>query len=151
MKIHEPSMDITGYLPMRLSDKWGAGWFGAPRGDRTHKGVDYSAYPRTAILSITYGTVTKIGYTYADNLSFRYIQVTQYGNANIGAKIDYRYFYVQPKANLKLGNLIHAGDVLGEVQDLTKRYPDIINHMHLSIKQDGVHINPVQFLSDMRG
>jgi len=43
---------------------------------------------------------------------------------------------------------VHTGEALGILQDLTKKYPGITNHLHFSIKKDGVYVNPDDFLED---
>ena len=121
-------------LIQRTSDKWGAGYFHAPRGDRKHNGIDYACLAGSKILSPCDGKVTKLGYPYADDLSFRYVQITN-GNKN------HRVFYIEP--TVELGAKIKEGDVIGIAQDLEERYPDITPHIHYEIKSlDGKFENP---------
>ena len=128
---------IKASLPIRGSDKHGSGHYGAPRGSRTHKGIDFSCYPDTEIYPRYPGKVTKLGYPYADKLQYRYVQVTdEFGN-------DHRYFYVEPM--VELNQQVFEDTIIGTAQDLTKVYPGIINHIHYEIKQDGVNINPENF------
>ena len=93
--------------------------------DKKHNGVDYACAPGSTIFSLTGGTVTKIGYPYGDDLSFRYVQVTD-ADGN-----DIRYFYVSPSA--VMGELIDIGDELGQLQDLGLRYPGITSHVHFEV------------------
>ena len=131
---------ITGTLPKRMNDPWGSGEFGAPRGNRTHKGIDYACYPRTEIQTPVSGTVTKLGYPYGDNLKFRYVEVT----ADDGMR--HRLFYVEP--DIKRGAEVSAGDIVGISQDISSRYrdeskPAMINHVHYEILDDaGDPVNP---------
>jgi len=127
--------------PMRLRDAHGAGYFGAPRGDRKHNGVDLSCYPDSKVLSICRGRITKFGYPYANHLEYRYVEVTD------AEGLRYRYFYVYPNPNLIMGGKVLVGDVLGLVQDLTKIYPGITNHVHFEIKdKDNEYIDPTDFI-----
>ena len=121
--------------PKRGTDNWGSGEFGAPRGDRKHRGIDYAALPGSLVLSPVTGTVTKLGYPYSDDLEFRYVQITSEDGA------DHRVFYVDP--NVKVGDRVFQGrSVIGEAQDLTGRYPGITPHVHYEIKLNGSYIDP---------
>ena len=127
-------------LPVRKSDKWGEGHFGAPRGDHTHHGIDLACYPGSEILSLSYGTVTKLGYPYSDDLSFRYVEITDEEDLKL------RYFYVFPNS-LAVGDIIHQGQNIGISQNLFERYPGITGHVHFEIMdQRGSYIDPTDFL-----
>lgn len=113
---------------MRQIDEYGSGAYGAPRGTRTHKGIDLSCYPGTIICSGHYGKVTKLGHTYPDDLSFRYVEVTsRFGHS-------YRFFYVEP--HVQIGDSVSPRTVLGHSQDLGKRYPGITNHVHFEVRDE---------------
>lgn len=129
--------------PIRANDSYGNGEFLAPRANgRHHKGVDYSIPAGFDIVSPVPGQVTKIGYPYNDDLSFRYVQVT----CRRGLK--HRFFYVDPCVSV--GTEVRAGDKLGKVVDLQQRYPaddkharPITNHVHYEIiGHEGEFINP---------
>jgi hypothetical protein len=120
-------------------DKWGSGEFGAPRGKRTHAGIDYRCRPTSQILSPCIGIVTKLGYPYADDLSFRYIEIKREDN------LFFRVFYVKPL--VEVFELVEFDTIIGTSQSLTGRYPDITEHVHFEIKdEDGVLIDPKELL-----
>lgn len=126
-------------LELRGTDAWGDGSYGARRdgGRRRHNGVDYLAAPGTAILAPVAGIVTKLGYPYGDDLSFRYVEI----RSHAGCK--HRLFYVEPARELRSD--IRKGSVVGHTQDLGKRYPGMPNHVHYEIKdQYGQFINPAE-------
>ena len=134
----------------REKDNWGEGHFGASRGARKHKGQDFYQPPGRIVYCSIPGKVTKIGYPYADDLSFRYVQITDSdGNRQ-------RYFYVEPFVgncrSVVLGQRLAKGDQIGVVQDLTGRYntPErgpIPNHFHFEvISPDGEYIDPINYL-----
>lgn len=132
---------IKTVLPKRGSDEWGSGEFHASRGSRKHKGIDYACYPGTQIESPTHGDVTKLGYPYGDDLSFRYVQITDdHGN-------NHRLFYVEP--GVKVGDTVEQGDIVGEAQDIAARYstPEkyMKNHIHYEILIDGTEVDPEDF------
>jgi murein DD-endopeptidase MepM/ murein hydrolase activator NlpD len=124
---------IPAQLRKRTSDQYGYGHFGAPRGTRTHNGQDYKCPAGCAVLSPCSGEVTKLGYPYADDLSFRYVQITKNGR-------DHRIFYVFPW--VAVGEEIEEGREIGSAQDLEKRYPGITPHIHYEIRENGEFINP---------
>ena len=132
---------IDATLPERGSDAWGSGHFGASRGSRTHRGIDYACYPGTGIHTRTAGKVTKLGYPYADDTSFRYVQVTDVHGLN------HRYFYVYPAVGV--GDNVVAGEIIGFAQDIAGRYdkPEkrMKNHIHYEIKQGKEYLDPNNF------
>jgi len=129
---------INAVLPLRGHDAWGDGSFGAPRGNHTHRGIDFACYPETLICAVCDGEVTKIGYPYADDLKYRYVQVTS------GSGMKHRYFYVTPMA--VVGEVIFAGDVIGASQNIAARYstPEkpMKNHVHYEIMFHNEYFDP---------
>ena len=125
---------IPTELEKRGQDKFGSGEFGAPRGDHTHHGIDYVCTNRAAILAPVDGMVTKIGYPYADDLEFRYVELTTIDGYH------HRIFYIYPC--VRDGEVIKDGQTIGYSQDLTERYPGITQHCHYEIKYQGKFINP---------
>tara|TARA_R110000765_G_scaffold197276_1_gene303031 strand:+ start:127 stop:513 length:387 start_codon:yes stop_codon:yes gene_type:complete len=123
-------------LVIRGHDAHGAGHWGAPRGEREHRGIDYACPVGMLILPIKEGMVTKIGYPYPDS-DYRYVQVTEEG-------YDWRYFYLNPA--VELNQYVDTETPIGSVQDLTTRYAGITNHCHLEIKKRGEYINPKELL-----
>jgi len=126
-------------LEKRTGDPWGSGEFGAPRGTRTHKGIDYACPVGAKIHSPVKGKVTKLGYPYSDDLSFRYVEIT------VDEK-RHRVFYIEP--TVSKGQWVEEGDIIGTQQDISGRYrddskPPMINHAHYEILDtDGTPINP---------
>ena len=122
--------------PMRKPDLFGMGHYGASRGDRKHNGIDYACYPGSNILAPISGGVSKIGYPYGDDISFRYVQITTKDQKNV------RVFYVDP--DVKIGDLVLADKtMIGKSQELGKRYKGITEHIHLEVKDmRGNYIDP---------
>jgi len=132
---------IVATLPIRVADDFGYGSFGSPRGNKTHRGIDYLCYPGTTINSPVSGTVTKLGYCYTSDLSYRYVEVTD------GAMAKHRLFYVHP--DVKDGQNVTKGYPVGTAQDISAKHStkDKImgNHVHYEIIVDGKYINPDEF------
>jgi murein DD-endopeptidase MepM/ murein hydrolase activator NlpD len=128
--------------PIRGQDAQGAGYFGAPRGDHLHRGVDFACMKGSLVHSICEGKVTKIGYPYRaddpDKGHLRYVQVTDSGG------YDHRYFYISPLVSV--GDTVSEGDALGDTQGLTDIYEGITEHFHYEVKLDGRIVNPHDFL-----
>ena len=123
-------------MSVRGCDALGCGHFGAPRSIGTHKGSDYSAAAGQTVVAATSGVIDKIGYPYADDLSFRYIRIV----ADDGYTV--RQLYVLPAAGIEVGEPVTAGEVIGTEQTLSGRYPGITEHSHTDIKKDGAYENP---------
>lgn len=125
-------------IPPTRNDKYGSGYYGAPRGNRTHQGIDLAAQVGSSVLSNIAGKVTKLGYAYTDDPSYRYVQVTS------AEGLDYRFFYVEP--GVELGDTVRVDDELGVVQNLGRRYDGITPHIHFEVKKAGQHIDPTPYL-----
>ena len=126
---------------IRESDNYGSGHFGARRGGRIHRGVDIVAQAGAPWKSLNSGKVTKLGFAYSDDLSYRYIEVTdEHGH-------KFRYFYVKALPTLEVGHAVASGDIIGHVQSLQKRYPGITEHVHFEVKDAREsYFNPLPFL-----
>lgn len=125
-------------MQARKCDSQGCGHFGASRGDRKHNGIDLACMAGTAISSPVGGMVSKVGYPYGDDLSFRYVEID-------GMGYSFRMFYVDPL--VREGQKVYKGDVLGVCQSLMQRYPGITDHIHFEIKDDhGDFVDPTPVL-----
>lgn len=136
---------MKAYLPVRGTDAQGSGFYGAPRGSRTHHGIDYACYPETAICPFYAGVVTKLGKPYRDNPTtidineyerYDYVQITDEKG------VDHRYFYVEPL--VALGDVVTTETEIGLSQEL--HYKGITQHIHYEVKEDGVYLNPEDFI-----
>jgi len=138
MKIHPP---------IRGNDIHGSGEYGAPRGSRTHKGIDIACYAGSEIESVCDGKITKIGYPYnpsdAKKGHLRYVQVTD------GGGYDVRYFYCLPLHDLKVGDSVSKGEKVAQSQGLLEIYPGITDHFHFEVKYQGEHQNPYDYLNSI--
>ena len=130
-------------MKVRTCDAHGCGHFGASRGKRDHNGVDLVAAMKEKIQSPVRGVVTKVGYPYADDLSWRYVEVTAKG-------YRFRFFYVSPWVGV--GDKVNVGTVLGRAQGIENRYIGITPHIHFEIKgPGGGYIDPTPVLIALGG
>jgi murein DD-endopeptidase MepM/ murein hydrolase activator NlpD len=137
-------MKIKLTAPPRGADSYGAGHFHASRGSRVHQGVDLLAAASSGVHALLGGTVTKLGYTYADDLSYRYVEVTDIAGYRL------RYYYVKP--SVQKGDKIEPDGIIGYVQDLSRRYKEIPNHIHFEIKDpqgSKIRVNPEEYLKSI--
>lgn len=128
---------IAQVVPLHVRiDPAGSGHFGARRGGRSHRGIDYRCTPGLGVLSPAIGYVSKLGYCYSDDLTWRYVQVTDTGG------LFHRLFYVDP--SLQVGDRVTTESVVGVAQDISTRYPgqQMRPHVHYEVMRDGEYLNP---------
>lgn len=125
---------------LRTLDKWGSGEFGASRGKRYHKGIDYACNTNDILLSDVDGMVERHGWPYFDDPNYRIV------NIRVDDDTRVRYFYVDPLVDP--GQTVKKGDILGRIQDLSCRYPGITIHYHLQIELDRVPVHPQNWLDN---
>ena len=129
-----PPVQLDSPVPnptIRAQDDWGEGHFGADRngGKRTHNGVDLVASPGASVTAPISGEVKKTGQVYRSGRQYDYVEIETRGGHTV------RVFYVSPDQSMQPGTLVVAGKTtLGTVQDLTLRYKDITNHVHIELR-----------------
>jgi len=132
-------------IPEIRNDSRGHGYYGAPRGKRKHRGIDFVCEPDQDIIAFREGVVTKLGYPYSDDLSWRYIEITDSNG------YEWRYFYVT--LIHEVGETVLPDDIIGFAQDISQRYKhpdkeDMQPHYHLEIKKDGEYFDPMPFIAE---
>lgn len=138
------NLDLRKSYSLRGKDRHGYGHFGASRGNRVHKGIDVVSEDGQPVSSCSDGVVTKIGYPYSHDLSYRYVQVTVGENSDT---VHERYFYCLPNDGIEVGASVKAGQVIGAAQDLCCTYGGITPHIHFEIKTPkGVYLDPIKYL-----
>lgn len=114
----------TGKGP-RKWDKHGSGAYGAPRGGRAHKGVDYVCVPGQVVVSPIAGTVTREARPYAEG--------PWSGVVIESPNISVMLFYLAPDPAV-IGRVVAQGAPIGTAQDITEKYPGITPHVHLQVE-----------------
>jgi len=112
-------------------DKGGDGHHGAPRGSRTHNGVDFQCRPGQDILMPVKGKIVRLSYPYKYDTGWKGLHI--YSN-----KIELKMWYLTPLYN-HIGQYFEAGDCIGAAQDISKLYKDVKPHIHMRI----VKIDPL--------
>lgn len=125
----------TASNKIRQCDPFGCGTYLASRGNRKHEGEDYSISPGESVFSPISGTVTRIAYPYASDMSYKGVEIK---NDELTVKI----FYMVTTA--KIGSTVKAGDLIGTAQNIAAKYGStMVNHIHVEIRnKEGKLIQP---------
>jgi hypothetical protein len=118
------------------NDKAGGGYYGAPRGDRRHKGLDFECVPGQEIYMPRGGTLAWEHRPYKDDLNYS-------GAFIICDDMEFKLFYFKPHPGL-IEKYVATGGAIGIAQDISKKYDDddMTPHVHLRI----VSADPAIFL-----
>lgn len=113
----------TGTNTIR-QDSVGNGHYGAKRGNRRHKGVDYVGTPGKKAVSPITGIITRDSKPYPGKWSGCIIE---------GPEITVRLFYIDLDPGM-IGEAVFQGDRIGIIQDISEKYgPKCIPHVHIQI------------------
>lgn len=133
--------------PVRGCDAYGCGHYGASRGTRVLRGVEYLATPGQAVRAPTAAKVVR-------TIDAVHPDVPQMSGVVLETPSGYqiKIFYVDPYRSL-VGTLVPCGMTIGTAQDLTLRYPPkpgrdlITNHVYLEIHSpQGRAVDPRTFI-----
>jgi len=107
------------------NDSGGFGYYGAPRGNRKHKGVDFSVEPGEPVFSPCSGVVKRRARPYVGD--------KHYDGCLIEAKAArIKIFYLNIEEEL-IGQVVRPGQIIGYAQDISKKYSAVTPHIHLEI------------------
>lgn len=95
------------------NDSMGAGWYGALRGDRLHRGLDFLCEPGQRIVAPFGMRIERVARPYGDHKYGGISFMNQFSTGKI--------FYFEPKLSL-LGFDVEQGEDIGAAQDISKRY-----------------------------
>ena len=131
---------------LRGSDSKGSGHYGAPRGDRTHYGLDLKMEADVVVNAPFDLEITRPdGQVYEDTTNLNYVEFK--GVDELHKDLRVRFMFVDSDM-YNVGDLLNKGDAIGIMQDITERYEGIINHIHCEVYSlsTGDRLNPEQFL-----
>ena len=122
-------------------DPLGDGHFGADRGDHQHEGTDLVAEPGEPVFSPISGVISGVGYAYANDLSFRLVEITG------GGKVA-DLMYVLPLDWVRPGAEVSRGEQVGYAQAVSTRYgAAMLDHIHVELRtESGELLNPERHL-----
>lgn len=116
--------------PLALrNDAAGLGHFGAPRGSRTHQGIDYLTEPGQSVFSPVTGRFIRTGRPYATDARYSLAVIH-------GGGLEFKLMYVEPLPGLTPGTPVRAGQKIGTAQNVTAKYGGPMrNHLHLEVRR----------------
>ncbi len=108
------------------SDSQGDGHYGASRGTRKHRGVDYECIPSQIVYAPISGKITRRVQVYKDSKKWVGIEIA-------GRRMTIKLFYVTTDP-IRIGTDVKCGEPVGLAQDISERYsPEMIPHVHCEI------------------
>jgi hypothetical protein len=124
------------FNPIRQSDAWGDGYFGASRGNRPHLGVDYVVNEGEVVYAPCDMDSFNVSYPYSFDANDNYILTGARFNTKInGVNFDGRMWYFTPYSHL-FGRDIPKGTPIGVAQTLQHRYAGITDHLHFQLRTE---------------
>lgn len=130
--------------PLRGCDPFGCGHYGAPRGHRTHKGLDIVKQPHEKVVAPFDCIINRIGKPYADD--DRYFLVEVIGiNKFKGYKA--KLMYVTTPYSPSPTKIYRQNDFIGYAQNISAKYGlTMTNHIHFELyDHENTNINPQLF------
>jgi len=133
------------FNPIRQSDAWGDGYFGASRGDRPHLGVDYVVNEGEVIYAPCDMDSFNLSYPYSFGTNDTYILTGARFNTKIdGVNFDGRLWYFTPYSHL-FGRDIPKGTPIGVAQTLQHRYAGITDHLHFQLRTETDLVDSINY------
>lgn len=93
--------------------------------------------PNETVSSPVTGRVSRIVVAYA-NTNYRGVEI----ETPDGLKV--KVLYVDP--SVSVGDIVSAGEPIGDAQDISERYVGITNHVHVEMQQFGELIDPTPLM-----
>lgn len=126
-------------------DLGGDGHYGAKRGKKKHRGLDFLCEPGQKVLSPLDSKFARIALPYEDDLQWS-------GVLLVCGAVAVKIFYLLPDVSLQ-GTWVQQGQVIGIAQDIREKYRPkdpgkpfhMRPHIHLELSIDGKRVNPEPF------
>lgn len=112
-------------------------FFSTVNARRAHKAVDFAAAEGTEVVAVLDGTVTKVGYS---KLLGGYVKI------NHGNGLETVYKSLNRDINLKVGDVVARGDVIGTVSNSMGQEKEMGPHLHFEVWESGKVKNPHDYL-----
>ena len=133
------TQQFLSHFELRGTDSQGSGHFGAPRGNRTHKGLDVRVGKFAPVYALYNCVINRIGTVYTSDPQFKLIEIIGIGKHK-GLRTKIMYATCDDSI---IGKTFSQFEQIGISQDLTNKYVGITNHLHIEIyDEDNNLINP---------
>lgn len=133
------------FNPIRQSDAWGDGYFGASRGDRPHLGVDYVVNEGEVVYAPCDMDSFNLSYPYSFGTNDTYIlKGARFTTKINGVNFDGRLWYFTPYSHL-FGRDILKGTPIGVAQTLQHRYAGITDHLHFQLRTETDLVDSIDY------
>lgn len=125
------------------SDPAGYGHFGAKRGARTHNGVDLTVWPGQYIVSPTECIFERISNPYKTDSRWHGLKL-------LAEQYEIFVWYMQPYW-FRRGERLRIEERIGVAQDIVEKYGfPMTPHIHFGVKENGIWIDPMPLITDIR-
>lgn len=137
--IKEPQIEKQQLVYMPLNDivvtsNYGNRYHPIEKVLKSHDGIDLRAN-NDLVFSVLDGVISDAGYT---EINGNYIKIKHESFETMYLHLD-KFYYIK-------GDIIKAGDIIA-ISGNTGR--STAPHLHFAVKENGVFINPIQFLNDL--
>lgn len=132
------------------------GNYSLPSGRTTHAGIDFAASAGTPVYSATHGYVEANSMTddcSGDGVEITSTLIAKHGQLKMDVPISIIYLHIKPSVDLKAGQDVQPGDLLGHVLPLlgTQCYKSV-EHLHLQFQVNREQVvNPNAYWLDGPG
>ena len=113
------------------NDSQGHGHYRAKRGKGRHKGTDYVCRPGQEIYAPISGKIKRIAKPYAKENFEGVVLENEF--------LTLKLFYFKPHSDL-IGQLVLQGQPIGVAQDISKKYLNMIPHIHVECEAIDVNL-----------
>ena len=138
------SKKSSGFFPLntdnekRLCDVFGCGHFGAPRGSKDHKGIDFKTSKSERIRAPFDCTVVRYGFPYENDKSQELIEIK-----GLNQYSDYTAKVMYIKPTLPVGATVNKGATLCLAGNISEKFgASMTPHVHFELYKNGKLVNP---------
>jgi hypothetical protein len=125
----------------RNCDTFGCGYFGASRGERDHKGVDFKVNEDEPIKTPFDCEIVRYGFPYSDDQSQKLVEIQ-----GLNSFSDYKAKIMYIKPIHSVGTILYKGSTVCFAGNIKNKYGNsMTNHVHFELYKNGILVNPEPF------